>query len=433
LNFEFFIVRKIAFSSRKNFSAFIIRIAIAAVTLSMATMIIASSMVNGFQNQIRQKVMGFFSHLLIKPYSLGESIQEEPVYKYEDFYKNPGMIPDVAHIQVTAFKGGLIKTDEDFEGIVLKGVGTDYDWNNLKPYLKEGNIINTASDTSLKDIMVSRTTASRLNLALGDKLIVSFLGNSIRNRPFRVRGIYETGIEEFDKKYALVNIAIIQELNNWGPDTVGGFEVFLKQDKLFKSRARAYFLSLFGGALSTEKFDDLNRDPLDDIAFSLMPSNPTLEVKTIKDINPGIFDWLDLQTTNELIILIIMMVVAVINMITTLLILILERTNMIGILKALGSNNNSVQRLFVIYGLMIIGVGLLFGNIAGIGLCLLQQYTGIITLPQDSYYLTVAPIEINWWWILFLNVFTIVTCMLILSIPAILAKRIQPVQSIRFS
>lgn len=396
-------------------------------------MIIASSMVNGFQNQIRQKVMGFFSHVLIKPYSLGESIQEEAVYKYEEFYKHPELIPEASHIQVTAFKGGLIKTDDDFEGIVLKGAGTDFNWDNLTPYLKRGTTFNTASDSSMKEILISTTTADRLRIDVGDKVIVSFPGNNMRNRAFRIKGIFETGIEEFDKKYALVNIAVIQDLNNWGADSVGGFEVFLKQDKLFKSRAKAYFLSLFGGALSEEQFRDINTDPLDEIAFSINPGNPLLEVKTIKEINPGLFDWLDLQTTNELIILVIMMIVAIINMITTLLILILERTNMIGILKALGSNNSSVQRLFVIYGLVIIGMGLLLGNTIGIGLCLLQQYTGIIKLPQDSYYLSVAPIEINWWWILFLNAFTIITCMVVLSIPAILAKRIQPVQSIRFS
>ena len=434
MNLEIFIVRKIAFSNRKNFSAFIIRIAILAVALSLATMIIATSMVNGFQKEIRNKVLSFWSHLEITPFSLTNSLHEQGIYKYQDFYKNQNIIPEAKHIQVSALKGGLLKTDNDFEGIVLKGVGDDYDWKNFTPYLKSGEIIKTGSENSQRDILISKQTAKRLLLKTGDKVVVTFMGKSIRNRPFKVKGIYETGLEEFDSKYAMVDIAVIQELNNWGSDTVGGFEVFLKEENLFKNRWRSYFLTVFGGLLSEEKYNEMQRDPLETIGeevYSRM-ENSKLDVQTIKSITPGIFDWLDLQTMNELIILSLMIVVAAINMITALLILILERTNMIGIMKALGANNVSIRRLFLLYSAVIIAVGLLAGNAFGIGLCLLQQYFHFITLPQESYYLSYAPVAINWSWILFLNAGTVLTTIVLLIIPSMLVSRISPVKAIRF-
>jgi lipoprotein-releasing system permease protein len=431
---ELFIVRKIAFSSRNTFSAFIIRIAIAAVALSLCTMIVATSMVTGFQKEIRNKVLGFWSHLQIVPFSLTNSLEEKGIYLYQDFYTDKTVFPEIKHIQVTALKGGLLKTNDDFEGVVLKGVGRDFDWNNFAPYLKRGEIIRPDSIETRKNILISKATAQRLQIDTGYKLTVTFMGKTIRNRPFKVCGIYETGLEEFDKKYALVDIGIIQELNNWGPDTVGGFEVFLKEDNLFKSRWKAYSLALFGGFMNKDQQQALAMDPLDKIGaevYSRM-ANPELDVQTIKSINPGIFDWLELQTMNELIILILMLVVAVINMITTLLILILERTNMIGILKALGSDNLSIRKIFLFYSAVIIGVGLFIGNFTGIGICLLQQQFHLIKLPQESYYLSYAPVELSLTWVLLLNVGTIITTLLLLIIPTRLVAKISPIKAIRF-
>ncbi len=434
MNLELFIVRKIAFNSRKSFSSFIIRIAVAAVALSLSTMIITTSMVNGFQKEIRNKVLGFWSHLQITPFSLTNSLQEEGVYRYQDFYTDKKILPEARHIQVTALKGGLIKTNDEFEGIVLKGVGDDFEWKNILPYLKQGEPIDSVGDKRQQQILISKITADRLQLKLGDKIIVAFMGRSIRNRPFKVKGIFETGMEEFDKKYALVDIGVIQELNNWGKDTVGGFEVFLKSKNLFKPRSKSYFLTLFGGLLSEEKFAELKRDPLENIGEDVYArmNNPKLDVQTIKSISPGIFDWLDLQTMNELIILTLMIIVAAINMITALLILILERTNMIGIMKALGANNVSIRRVFLYYSAVIIGIGLLAGNVFGIGLCLLQQQFHFITLPQESYYLSYAPVEISWGWILGLNAGTILFTLLLLIIPSMLVSKISPVKAIRF-
>jgi lipoprotein-releasing system permease protein len=397
-------------------------------------MIIATSLVNGFQKEIRHKVLSFWSHLEIIPFSISKSLQEEGVYRYQDFYKNPALIPEAQHIQVTALKGGLLKTDEDFEGIVLKGVGNDFEWENFIPYLKEGQRLDIGKEGSQKEILISAATARRLQVKIGDKLIVAFMGNSIRNRPFKIKGIYETGLEDFDTKYALVDIATIQELNHWGPDTVGGFEVFLKQENLFKSRGRAYFITLFGGLLPKDEMDQLRKDPLENIGEQVYSkiNNSKLDVQTIKSMNPGIFDWLDLQTMNELIILSLMIIVAGINMITALLILILERTNMIGIMKALGADNISIRRIFLYYSAAIIGVGLLIGNFVGIGLCLVQKYFEVIKLPQDSYYLSYAPVDMNWGWIIAINLGTIAVTLALLTLPSILVSRISPVKAIRF-
>ena len=397
-------------------------------------MIIATSLVNGFQKEIRNKVLGFWSQIEIVPYSLTNSLQEQGVYRYQDFYKDKMLIPEIKHIQVTALKGGLLKTDEEFDGIALKGVGDDFDWTNFNGFIKAGSKIETGTEASKKDIIISKSTAERLQLKLGDKITVAFIGKSIRNRPFRVKGIYETGLDDFDKKYALVDIGVIQDLNNWGKDTVGGFEVFLKEQDLFKSRGKAYFLTLFGGLLSKEDIEDMRQDPLEQIAREVdaKMNNPKLDVQTIKSMNPGIFDWLDLQTMNELIILSLMVIVAAINMITALLILILERTNMIGIMKALGANNMSIRRIFLYYSAVIIGVGLLIGNIAGVGLCLIQKYFHVIKLQQDSYYLSYAPVEINWNWIVILNTGTILITILLLILPSVLVSKISPVKAIRF-
>jgi lipoprotein-releasing system permease protein len=283
--------------------------------------------------------------------------------------------------------------------------------------------------------LISKATADRLQIETGAKVVVNFIGQEMKARPFRVRGIYETGIEEFDREIALVDIRVIQDINGWGRDTVGGFDVFLKENQLFKSRSRAYYLSVLGGLLSKERYEELNKDPIDELTLKMNYDihAENLEVNSIKELKPGLFDWLDLQTMNELIILALMILVAVINMVTTLLILILDRTNMIGLLKALGSNNTAVSRLFLYYALVIIGAGLIIGNVTGIGLCLIQQHWHLIKLPQESYYMTYAPISISWTWVAIVDIGTVVVCLVLLILPSRLVGRISPVKALRFS
>ncbi len=407
----------------------------AAVALSVAVMILASSFINGFQKEIRNKVFGFWAHLHVRPYSLADSYENTGVYKWQEFYKHPQMLPDARHIQVTAMKGGLLKTKEDFEGIVLKGAGDDFDWAAFRPYLKYGSVIGGDSTLAMKQILISRLTADRLQIDTGDKVIVHFIGREMKARAFRVRGIYETGIEEFDKEIALVDIRTIQDVNGWGRDTVGGFDIFLREGQLFKSRSRAYFLTLFGSLIDRATYAELSKDPIDHITTETNYAihAERLEVMSIKEMKPGLFDWLDLQTMNELIILALMILVAVINMITTLLILILDRTNMIGLLKALGSSNASVGKLFLYYALVIVGTGLLIGNTVGLGLAAIQYHWHVIKLPQESYYLSYAPISISWSWVIGVNVGTVLVCLLLLIVPSRLVSRISPVKALRFS
>jgi lipoprotein-releasing system permease protein len=397
-------------------------------------MIIASSFINGFQKEIRNKVFAFWAHMHISPYSLADSYESGGVYRYQDFYTHPAMLPDVRHIQVTAMKGGLLKARGDFEGIVLKGAGGDFDWATFSPYLKRGSLISGDSLHTMKQILISKLTADRLQIDTGDKVVVNFIGREMQARAFRVRGIYETGIEEFDKEIALVDIRAIQDINHWGRDTVGGFDIFLKANHLFKSRSRAYFLTLFGGLLTKEHFEELNRDPIDELTAKINTDihSRNLDVMSIKDMKPGLFDWLDLQTINELIILALMILVAVINMITTLLILILDRTNMIGLLKALGSTNASVARLFLYYAMVIVGTGLIIGNVFGLGICMVQDHYHLIKLPEESYYISYAPVSISWPWVAGVDAGTIAVCLVLLILPSRLVGRITPVRALRF-
>ena len=435
MNFELFIVRRIAFSFQKGFSSFIIKIALGAVALSIATMIIATSLINGFQKEIRAKVFGFWAHVSIMPFSLTKSYEEAAVYKNQTFYLHPNEIPEARHIQATAFKAGLMKTKNSFDGIVLKGTASDFDTLVFKQYLKEGAMLSTDSNVAYRQLLVSTTTAKRMQLKVGDKVTINFMGKQVRARAFKICGLYETGLEEFDKQFALASLAVIQDLNGWGRDSVGGFEVFLKEKNLFRSRSADYFLTLFGGLLSEETYEALRAEPLDVIADNIFYriADSGLDVQTIKYQNPGIFDWLELQTMNEIIILLLMILVAAINMITALLILILERTNMIGILKAMGSSNAGVRKIFVYYAIVIIGGGLLIGNIVGIALCFLQMHFGLVSLPKESYYLSKAPIDLQLSWVVLLNIATLAVCILFLVLPSRIISGISPVKAIRFA
>ena len=406
-----------------------------AVVLSVSTMIVAVSFVNGFQTEIRNKVFSFWGHIHILPYSLSRTYNEEGTYLYQSFIKELKKNPAVQHIQPMIVKGGLIKTSDAFDKIVLRGINDEFNWKVFKTYLIKGKPIEGDSATRSKQIIISSSTAKRLKIDLNDKAVIYFPSTtSTTARAFRVSGIYETGIEEFDKEFAITDMGILQDINHWGNDTVTGFEVFLTEQHLFKSRGKAYALLFGNGIIPEELYKEWQVDPIDNISqqMSYDIDNISLEAVSIKALNPGLFDWLNLQTMNELIILILMILVASINMITTLLILVMERTSMIGILKAIGAGNSSIRKLFLMYGLSILIIGVLLGDAVGIGLCLLQQHFHLIQLPQESYYLKFAPIIIDWKAILMINAGTILLILMALLLPSMLAKRITPIKAIRF-
>ncbi|MGB0839733.1 MAG: ABC transporter permease [Chitinophagales bacterium] len=411
MNLEFFITKRIAFSQSNSFSGFIIKIAVVAIALSMTVMVITTSMVNGFQNEISRKIFGFWGHIHIRSFDSNQSYEDiNPISKDQHFYPAIDTIPGIRHIQVYANKAGIIKTDDEIEGIIMKGISTDFDWDFFQEYLIKGRPMQLNDSSKVNEVVLSQVTANRLNLDTGKSVIVHFIESAkyIPKRKLKVVGIYKTGLEEYDEKYALMDIKHIQRINrskSWDEGMVGGFEVFLDDVE------------------DLDKFSEL-------VYYEIIGQD--LLSQNIREINPNIFEWLDLQDTNETVILTLMVVVAIINMITALLILILDRTNMIGILKALGADNWRIRKIFLYNAAYIIGWGLLIGNVVGIGFCWLQDRFGFIQLDEESYYLAVAPVDINLGLILMLNLATLIICVVSLVLPSYMVTTINPIKAIRF-
>jgi len=406
LNTEIFIARRILSKGKANFSRPVVRIAVVSIGLGLTVMFVAVAILTGFQKEVREKVIGFGAHIQISHYDENSSLETNPISIHQDFYPSLETVPGIRHIQVYATKAGIIKTADQIQGIVLKGIGPDYDISFFSNKIIAGNFIHLSDTGKSNDIMISKNLAALLKLNLNDDIRMYFIsGTTTLGRKFHIAGIYETGLEEFDKVYVICDIKHIQKLNNWRPDEVGGFEVIL------------------------DNFKDLDNMG----KFVYRKIGMTLNAKTIRDLYPQIFDWLDLQDINVLIIIILMVLVSGITMISTLLILILERTNMIGILKALGMANGGIRRVFLINATYIIGQGLFWGNLVGATLCIIQQKTGIMTLSQESYYVSVVPVNLDIWNILLLNLGTIIVCLAMILLPSFITSRISPVRAIRFS
>ncbi len=434
MNVSYFIARRVAASGQQSFSRLILRIAVAAVALSIAVMICSNALISGFKNEISNKIFGFWGHIHITDTDINRSMleafpisREQPFYPYLDTVDQVEYLATeswlgqpverlrtteggIRHIQTFAIKPGIIEAGrgegKEIEGIILKGVGQDFDWEFMQQYIKRGRALSLPDSAMGSEILISQQTSDRLQVDTGDSFIVHFVekGEQLKRR-FEVAGVYRTGLEEYDQKFALVDIRQIQRLLGWPQNQVSGFEVFI------------------------DDIDDLI--PITEyIYFEELP--PDLYAETIREKLPEIFDWLDLQDINEVVILSLMVIVAIINMITALMILILERTNMIGILKALGSANWSIRKIFLYYAAYIIALGLFWGNLIGIGLCLLQDRFEFIKLSEENYYLSTAPIDLNLWPILLLNLGTLAITLAFLIIPSYLVSSISPVKAIRF-
>ncbi len=408
MNTEHFIARRLSSSKKKGFSKFIIRLAVTATALSIAVMIISSAIILGFQQQISEKVFGFWGHIQIMnfDFNYGQSYENDPVNIKQNFYPHIDTFPEIDHIQIYATKPAIAKVNDQIEGIVLKGIGADFDWQFFEKSLVEGTSFLIDNNKLSNNVLISKATAKRLKLSTGDDFLVYFIQEPPRARKFKITGIYNTGIEEYDQVFAIIDIKHIQKLNNWSPNQAGGFELFIHDINYL------------------DKASDFVYNHILDLA---------LDAKTIKEINPNIFDWLELQNVNQQLILILMTIVAAINLITVLLILILERTNMVGILKALGASNWFIRKIFLYNAFYIIIVGLGIGNLVGLGLCFIQKYFSIVSLPEESYYLSVVPIDLSISSILYINLAAIILNLLILIIPSYLVVRISPVKAIRFS
>lgn len=413
MNTEIFIARKLILSkdNRKSISRSILNIAIFGISLGLAVMIVAMAVVTGFKNEITRKVVGFASHIQILNFDSNTSFETQPINSNQEFLQNLKEDPSIVSIQVFATKAGIIKTKSDIQGVVLKGVGPGYDWEFLQDYLREGEILSFTDSARSNKVLISRYIASMLKLNLNDEFLMYFIQDPPRMRRFTVAGIFETSLEEFDKVYIFGDIRHIQRLNDWSEEQVSGFEVNLK---------------------TLRELEEQTYHVMNTVGFGFEEDGSRLRVMNIHDKYPQIFDWLNLQDMNVLIILILMLVVAGFNMVSGLLILILDRTNMIGILKALGSPNVSIRKIFMYQSGFLIIRGLFWGNIIGIGICLLQKYTGIMELDQSSYYLNTVPVNLNTLHVLALNLGTALAIILMLIIPSMIISRISPARAIRF-
>lgn len=405
MSVEYFISKRLAFSKQRAFSGFIIKLATIAVALSVAVMIVTTAFVNGFKSEIQRKVFGFMGHIQVSSFESNYAFETNPIDYDPKLIEKVLQSDGVSHIHAFATKTAILKTKDEMEGIALKGIGADFDWQFFKEYLVDGTHFELKEDSKSNNIIISKTTANRLNVKTGDKISAYFIQDPVRIRRFTISGLFNTGLMEYDEAYALIDIGHIKKLSDWEDNQIQGYEVFVKDPN---------------------KMELVN----DDLFYNAL--DPNLLSQTLKEINPSIFDWLDLQNMNEKVIFALMIIVAVINMITTLLILIMERTNMIGIMKALGADNWSIRKLFLINAAWIVGFGLLFGNFLGLILCFLQHQFEFIKLPEESYFLNVVPIAINWFTVILINLFTFLICLAILILPSFLITRITPVKAIRF-
>lgn len=362
----------------------------------------------GLQKKIREKVSAFNGDIIITNFDTNFSSDSQiPISKNQEFYPHFKTVKGIKHVQITANKGGVIITDTDFEGIVVKGVGPDYNWEYFNDFLVEGRLPDNKGELN-EDVLVSTYLANRLGLKLGDKVVTYFLDEESsqgrRSRAFKIVGLYNSGFQQFDAQFMIADIRHIQRLNRWTDDQIGAFEVFV------------------------DDFDQLQR--IGNEVYT--ETGSTLDTQTIRDKYGSIFEWLDLFDFNIVLIIGIMILVAGINMITALLVLILERTQMIGILKALGSSNWSVRKVFLYNAMYLIVVGLFWGNLIGIGLLLIQKYGKLFPLNPDTYYVTEAPIYLSWDYIMILNLGTFLLCLLMLLVPSYIISKITPVKAIRF-
>lgn len=410
MNYEFFIAKRIIGSKayKSSISAPIIKIGIAAITIGMVVMMIAIATGIGLQQKIRDKVVAFNGHVNITNYDSNNS-QESlfPISKNQDFYPDFKSVEGIAHIQAIATKFGVIRTETDFEGVILKGVGSDYNWRYFKEFLIEGQLPDY-SDTRNEDVLISQYLANRLQFNLNDTFQMVFKKDDPNAIPniitYKVVGIYNLGFQDFDKQYLLGDIRHLQRINRWGKDQIGSFEVFI------------------------DDYDELEKKGTE--IYQNTPS--TLNTQTVVEKYYSILEWIKIFDKNIYGIIGIMILVAGINMITALLVLILERTQMIGVLKALGSNNWSIRKLFLYNASYLIILGLFWGNILGLGLLFAQKYFGIFKLDPSTYYVSEAPVYISLDYILALNLGTLILCLLMLLIPTYIITKISPVKAIRF-
>ena len=410
MGLSYHIAKRIAFNKQQSFSRFIIRLSVAATAVSIIAMIITLAFVNGFQEKVADKIFGFWGHIRVQKYETGKSLisEELPLTKNIAVENSLAGAPDVVSYQSFATKSAVLESNTEIEGVLIKGIEKNEIHAALKKFLVAGRWIQFTDSLYSKETIVSDAVAKQLQIKLNDTIKVHFVStNADAQKTYRklvVVGFYHTGIDEYDKLFMIADINLIRRINNWEPDQIGGYEVFVDQYQ--------------------------NVDAISSGLSNTLPSE--WMSKSIREIYPNIFDWLDIQDVNRNVVFIVMGIVALINLITCLLILMLERTNMIGLLKSMGATNWTIQKIFIVYASFITLAGVGFGLIIGVGICLLQQATGFITLDEASYYITVAPIKMIWWQVAAVCAGTSVVCFISLFLPTLLIPKVSPVKAIEF-
>ena len=411
---SFFLAKKIYSDSgeTKKVSLPAVRLATLGMAIGLAVMIVSVAVVMGFKKSIRDKVVGFGSHLVVNNFTSMQDVEQAPIYTSDSIINLLRKAPGVTHTQRYAMKQGLLKTDTDFLGIMLKGVGEDWDTTFISANMNEGVIPAFSSEKSTNKILISRLMADKLNVSVGEKIFAYFLGDgSMRTRRFTISGIYQTNLTKYDEAIVFCDLYTAQRLNAWQPDQTSGIEMTVADFAKIDTTAQWLIEQI---NRKTDKYGQ------------------TYSSATIQETNPQIFSWLDLLDLNVWIILALMICVASVTMISGLLIVILERIPMIGTLKALGARDKTIRHTFLWFGSFIIIKGIVWGNIAGLALCLIQKYTGLITLDPQTYYVSEAPVEISIPVVLLLNVCTLIVCTLILVVPSFLVSHIHPVKTMKF-
>jgi lipoprotein-releasing system permease protein len=410
LGLSYHIAKRIAFNKQQSFSRFIIRLSVVATAVSIIAMIITLAFVNGFQEKVADKIFGFWGHIRVQKYETGKSLisEELPLTKNKAIEEIIAATPGVVSYQSFATKSAVLESNTEIEGVLIKGIEKNENHSALKKFLVKGRWMDFTGSMYSKETIVSDAVAKQLQIKINDTIKVHFVStNADAQKTYRklvVVGFYHTGIDEYDKLFMIADINLIRRINNWESNQIGGYEVFVDQYQ-----------------------------QLDTISSSLSNALPSEWMsKSIKEIYPNIFDWLDIQDVNRNVVFIVMGIVALINLITCLLILMLERTNMIGLLKSMGATNWTIQKIFILYASFITLAGVGFGLIIGVGICLFQQATGFITLDEASYYITVAPIKIIWWQVAAVCAGTSIVCFISLFLPTLLIPKVSPVKAIEF-
>ena len=413
MNFELFLAKRIYFNQQqgKRTTPPAVRIAMIGMALGLAVMILSVAIVIGFKKEVRNKVIGFGSHIQVTNLDNNTSYETQPIAISDALMTQLQTDPTIKHVEAYATKPGILKTDSAFQGIVLKGVDEHFDWSFFQKQMTAGEVFKVMPNQTTTDVIISAALSNKMGLKVGDSFLTYFVQENVRARKFKITGIYDTGFLDYDNVFVIADINQVQRLNGWESDQVTGLELFVNDYDALDVTAEELYMNL------GEQEDRLGN---------------TYYARSIKNLNPMIFNWLEVLDINVVFILVLLIAVAGFTMISGLLIIILERTNMIGILKALGQDNESIRKVFLYVAFFLIGKGMLWGNAIGITLCLLQSHFKFITLDPSIYYLHAVPIDLNWLSLILLNVGTLSAAMLMILAPSYVITKISPAKSIRF-